>query len=100
MILAYGTGRSTEQVFNFFLSILIEHPIAFIVSLVVSIYATYGITKFVAADVKRRNEKLGVKPPESSDDFFVVVVFFALLLWGFCSLFIWLGSIFIDYLDF
>lgn len=95
----YYSGRGTEQVFEFFLMLLVEHPIAFLLSLVASVYATYGITKFVAADIKRRNEKLGVKPPESSDDFFVVIVFFVLLLWGLCSLFIWLGSLLINYLD-
>ena len=99
MNLAYGSGRLVELSFNFFLTLLVKHPIAFLLSLAVSLYATYGITKFVAADVKRRNEKLGVKPPESSDDIFVVLVFFALLLWGLCSLFIWLGSLLVDYLD-
>ena len=99
MNLAYGSGKLAEQVFGFFLTLLVEHPIAFLLSLVVSSYVTYGITKFVAADVKRRNENLGVKPLESSGDIFVVLLFFALLLWGLCSMFIWVGSLLVDYLD-
>ena len=98
MNLAYYSGRGTEQVFDFFVKLLVEHPIAFLLALVSSVYATYGITKFIAADVKRRNEKLGVKPTKSSEDIVPVLVFFGLLLWGLCSLFIWIGKLLIDFL--
>lgn len=100
MNLAFGKGEALEQVLVFFLTLMAEHPIASILSFVASISATYGITKFVAADVKRRNEKLGVKPLETSGDLWLPIIFFALLLWGLCGLFIWLGSLLIDYLDF
>lgn len=91
-----GSSRAAEGFFGWLGELLSEHPISFLVSLPVAGFLTYKIIKYIADDVKRRNKKLDVEPPDYPENFTGVlvmgVILFSGLLVGLYSLLNWFGT--------
>jgi hypothetical protein len=93
-----SSSRALDGFFAWLGELFVNHPLAFIFTVPLSIYLTYVIIKFVNDDVNRRNKKLGLDVSDTSGQGGMLIIYMALilfggLLFGSYSLLVWLGEV-------